>query len=173
MQEPLIGTLFASRLIDPELAPAAIDKAFRLYMLPQGMFAVAVASFLGAAVGAGLLLWLPSEAFDAIVRERLCSRASMTTPVASTGSSGSPMLRANTFADRDGYEVVANTSADWRGVTLPADNPVTADPAMRTALNLAVDREAMVESILAGHGRAASTPVPEVYGVRPPSPCSV
>ena len=32
----LIGTLFASRLLDPELAPAAIDKAFRLYMLPQG-----------------------------------------------------------------------------------------------------------------------------------------
>ncbi|BCN71078.1 hypothetical protein RE943_45510 [Prescottella equi] len=75
-----------------------------------------------------------------------------------------PPLLANTFADRDGYEVVANTSADWRGVTLPAGNPVTADPAMRRALNLAVDREAMVESILAGHGRAASTPVPEVYG---------
>jgi putative peptidoglycan lipid II flippase len=42
----LIGTLFASRLLDPELAPAAIDKAFRLYMLPQGMFSVAVATVL-------------------------------------------------------------------------------------------------------------------------------
>jgi putative peptidoglycan lipid II flippase len=42
----VIGTLFASRLIDAELAPAAIDKAFRLYMLPQGMFAVAVATVL-------------------------------------------------------------------------------------------------------------------------------
>jgi putative peptidoglycan lipid II flippase len=42
----LVGTLFASRLIDPELAPAAIDKAFRLYMLPQGMFSVAVATVL-------------------------------------------------------------------------------------------------------------------------------
>ncbi len=38
----VVDTLFASRLLDPELAPAAIDKAFRLYMLPQGMFAVAV-----------------------------------------------------------------------------------------------------------------------------------
>ena len=38
----VIDTLFASRLLDPELAPASIDKAFRLYMLPQGMFAVAV-----------------------------------------------------------------------------------------------------------------------------------
>ena len=42
----LIGTVFASRLVDPELAPAAIDKAFRLYMLPQGMFSVAVATVL-------------------------------------------------------------------------------------------------------------------------------
>src|SRR5574337_2182133 len=38
----VVDTLFASRLLDPELAPAAIDKAFRLYMLPQGVFAVAV-----------------------------------------------------------------------------------------------------------------------------------
>jgi putative peptidoglycan lipid II flippase len=42
----LVDTLFASRLIDPRLAPAAIDKAFRLYMLPQGMFSVAVATVL-------------------------------------------------------------------------------------------------------------------------------
>jgi putative peptidoglycan lipid II flippase len=42
----VIDTIFASRLLDPELAPAAIDKAFRLYMLPQGMFAVAVTAVL-------------------------------------------------------------------------------------------------------------------------------
>jgi putative peptidoglycan lipid II flippase len=42
----VIDTLFASRLIDPALAPAAIDKAFRLYMLPQGVFSVAVATVL-------------------------------------------------------------------------------------------------------------------------------
>jgi putative peptidoglycan lipid II flippase len=42
----VIATLFASRLIDPELAPNAIDKAFRIYMLPQGMFSVAVATVL-------------------------------------------------------------------------------------------------------------------------------
>jgi putative peptidoglycan lipid II flippase len=42
----LVDTLFASRLLDPELAPAAIDKAFRLYMLPQGVFSVAVATVL-------------------------------------------------------------------------------------------------------------------------------
>ncbi len=42
----VIDTLFASRLIDPNLAPTAIDRAFRLYMLPQGMFSVAIATVL-------------------------------------------------------------------------------------------------------------------------------
>jgi putative peptidoglycan lipid II flippase len=42
----VIGTLFAARLIDPNLAPAAIDAAFRIYMLPQGMFSVAIATVL-------------------------------------------------------------------------------------------------------------------------------
>ncbi len=42
----VVNSLFAARLIDPELAPAAIDAAFRLYMLPQGIFSVAVATVL-------------------------------------------------------------------------------------------------------------------------------
>jgi putative peptidoglycan lipid II flippase len=42
----VIDTLFASRLLDPELAPTAIDKAFRVYMLPQGIFSVAIATVL-------------------------------------------------------------------------------------------------------------------------------
>jgi putative peptidoglycan lipid II flippase len=46
----LIGTFFASRYIDPTLAPAAIDAAFRIYMLPQGMFSVAVATVLFPAI---------------------------------------------------------------------------------------------------------------------------
>jgi putative peptidoglycan lipid II flippase len=41
-----VNMLFASRLVDPELAPAAIEKAFRIYMLPQGMFSVAVVTVL-------------------------------------------------------------------------------------------------------------------------------
>src|SRR3954471_3642741 len=42
----LIDTLFASRLIDPDLAPTAIQKAFLVYMLPQGMFSFAIAPVL-------------------------------------------------------------------------------------------------------------------------------
>lgn len=42
----VIGTFFAARFIDPDLAPSAIDAAFRIYMVPQGMFSVAVATVL-------------------------------------------------------------------------------------------------------------------------------
>ena len=42
----VIGTFVAATWIDPTIAPNAIDKAFRIYMLPQGMFSVAVATVL-------------------------------------------------------------------------------------------------------------------------------
>jgi putative peptidoglycan lipid II flippase len=41
----LVNTWFAAG-VDKELGPAAMDKAFRIYMLPQGMFSVAVAAVL-------------------------------------------------------------------------------------------------------------------------------
>jgi putative peptidoglycan lipid II flippase len=42
----VVDTFFAARLIDRNHAPSAINAAFRLYMLPQGMFSVAVATVL-------------------------------------------------------------------------------------------------------------------------------
>jgi putative peptidoglycan lipid II flippase len=42
----LIDQLFATHFLNPQLAPAAIVRAFRLYMLPQGIFSVAVATVL-------------------------------------------------------------------------------------------------------------------------------
>jgi putative peptidoglycan lipid II flippase len=42
----VVDTFFAARFVDPELAPSAIDAAFRIYMVPQGMFSVAVATVL-------------------------------------------------------------------------------------------------------------------------------
>src|SRR5205823_344938 len=42
----LVDTLFAARLIDKNQAPSAINAAFRLYIFPQGMFSVAVATVL-------------------------------------------------------------------------------------------------------------------------------
>ena len=42
----VINTFFAARFIDPDLAPAAIEAAFRIYMLPQGIFSIAIATVL-------------------------------------------------------------------------------------------------------------------------------
>jgi putative peptidoglycan lipid II flippase len=42
----VVNTFFAARFIDPNLAPASIEAAFRLYMLPQGIFSVAIATIL-------------------------------------------------------------------------------------------------------------------------------
>jgi putative peptidoglycan lipid II flippase len=42
----VVDSFFAARFIDRNIAPSAIDAAFRVYMLPQGMFSVAVATVL-------------------------------------------------------------------------------------------------------------------------------
>src|SRR5213076_1174702 len=83
----VVDSVVASRLIDPELAPTAIDRAFRIYMLPQGMFSVAVATVLfpllsrqaarGDAAGFRSTVWLglrqiaflliPASAFIAVL----------------------------------------------------------------------------------------------------------
>ena len=42
----LIDGVIAANRIDPNLGPSAIDAAFRIYMLPQGIFSVAVATVL-------------------------------------------------------------------------------------------------------------------------------
>ncbi len=41
-----VDTIFAARLLDRFQAPSAINAAFRLYIFPQGMFSVAVATVL-------------------------------------------------------------------------------------------------------------------------------
>jgi putative peptidoglycan lipid II flippase len=85
----LIDTFFASRFIDPNIAPAAINKAFLIYMVPQGMFSVAIATVLfpslarhaargdreahAATVGRGLrqiaFLLVPSSVVAAVLAE--------------------------------------------------------------------------------------------------------
>lgn len=74
-----------------------------------------------------------------------------------------PPRLAVTFQDSDDVDVIAASSADWRGISLPKNNPVTSDSAVRMALNLAVDRQAMIDSVLMGYGRPASTFIPPQY----------
>lgn len=90
------------------------------------------------------------------------TRAQQMTAREFDGSVLPPRLAVN-FASSDDVEVISATSADWRGISLPTDNPVTSDPAVRMALNLAVDRQAMVDSVLMGYGRTASTFIPPQY----------
>lgn len=59
-----------------------------------------------------------------------------------------------------GFSVQRVPSADYRGVMLPFGRPVTGDTAIRQALNVAVDRGAMVRGVLAGAGEPAFGPVP-------------
>jgi peptide/nickel transport system substrate-binding protein len=75
-----------------------------------------------------------------------------------------PPRLAKTFDTNPEFELVTATSADWRGLSLPADNPLTSDPKVRLALNLAVDRQSLIDGVLAGAGRPANTFVPAEYG---------
>ena len=75
-----------------------------------------------------------------------------------------PPRLAASFTANPEFELVTATSADWRGLSLPADNPLTSDPKVRLALNLAVDRKSLIDGVLAGAGRPAHTFVPAEYG---------
>ncbi|MFF7728970.1 ABC transporter substrate-binding protein [Streptomyces sp. NPDC008001] len=70
-----------------------------------------------------------------------------------------PNLAKGFKGDKSKVTVTARTT-DFRGVTLPTANKVTGDLAVRRALDLAVDRKAMVGKLLEGAGRAGYGPVP-------------
>ncbi|MDQ1031607.1 ABC-type transport system substrate-binding protein [Streptomyces umbrinus] len=59
-----------------------------------------------------------------------------------------------------GQKTYAAKSFDYRAVTLPTGNKVTGNTAVRRALDIAVDRQAMVDGILEGASKVAHGPVP-------------
>lgn len=67
--------------------------------------------------------------------------------------------------ESDEISTVAVKSADWRGVSFPSGVAFTADPLARLAMNLGVDRTAVIRDVLDGHGRPADTPIGDVYGL--------
>ncbi|MFF4298133.1 ABC transporter substrate-binding protein [Streptomyces vinaceus] len=67
---------------------------------------------------------------------------------------------AKGFKDDTARTTYAAKSFDYRNVTLPTHHPVTGDPAVRQALDVAVDRATMVDKLLAGAGKPAYGPVP-------------
>ncbi|MGV9317135.1 ABC transporter substrate-binding protein [Streptomyces sp. NPDC003691] len=70
-----------------------------------------------------------------------------------------PNLAAGFKGDKS-RKTLAATTYDYRTVTLPTGNEVTGDLAVRRALDVAVDRKAMVDKILEGAGKPAYGPVP-------------
>lgn len=69
-----------------------------------------------------------------------------------------PPRLAQTFEGNDNLQVIEMTSASIHQLTLPATNPVLADARVRRALSMAIDRQAMVDSILGGAGGPAYGP---------------
>ncbi|MFF9477017.1 ABC transporter substrate-binding protein [Streptomyces roseolus] len=70
-----------------------------------------------------------------------------------------PNLAAG-FADDKTKRTYTAKTYDYRTVTLPTHNPVAGDTAVRRALDIAVDRQTMVDKILEGAGKPAYGPVP-------------
>ncbi|MFF5445527.1 ABC transporter substrate-binding protein [Streptomyces sp. NPDC012888] len=71
-----------------------------------------------------------------------------------------PPNLAKGFAGDKGRRTFAAKTFDYRTVTLPTHHPVTGDTAVRQALDVAVDRGAMVKGLLDGAGKPAYGPVP-------------
>lgn len=70
--------------------------------------------------------------------------------------------QAVTFARSNAFQVFTDHAADLRAVQLPVHGKVTGDHSIRLALNLAVDRRALVNGPLRSTGTPASTPMPAV-----------
>ncbi|HVM26744.1 MAG TPA: ABC transporter substrate-binding protein [Mycobacteriales bacterium] len=114
----------------------------------------------------------PAPAFDRLVFQFTAEDA--TVAAAAAGQLHLAAVPARlASADIPGMRLLAVPSVDNRGIVFPyvpdtgrttADghpvgNDVTSDRAVRQAVNVAVDRDALVDGVLEGHGSAATGPV--------------
>ncbi len=77
-----------------------------------------------------------------------------------------PPRLAGDFRDDDNFQVVEVPSADARVAVLPHDEPNLEDPQVRRALAMGINREAIVDGVLAGSGEPAYGPY--IAGAMPP-----
>ncbi|MFE3453816.1 ABC transporter substrate-binding protein [Nonomuraea sp. NPDC059194] len=70
-----------------------------------------------------------------------------------------PPKAAARFENQQGVTVHKVDSADYRGIMWPFKEKVTGDKAVRKAVSLALDRQAMVDTIMAGAGKPAFGPI--------------
>lgn len=109
--------------------------------------------------------WAGASAIKDVVVAVIADDAARAQRVATGELSGAiiaPSMAKN-YENRPGLRVVSTPSADWRSISLP-DTPFLRAPEVRRALNLAVDRDAMVAGPMAGHGTPISHPISEFYG---------
>lgn len=78
-----------------------------------------------------------------------------------------PPRLAETYSGREGFRVISSESADYRGIGLP-ESAFTADPVVRRAINTGLDRQAMVDTILAAQGVPAATTISPSLGAYAP-----
>lgn len=69
-----------------------------------------------------------------------------------------PRLAEQVTKANPDLELLEVKSVDYRIISLPMKDPVASDKDIRKAMNMAVNREAMIDKLLLGHGTAATTP---------------
>ncbi|RKI69336.1 ABC transporter substrate-binding protein [bacterium 1xD42-67] len=58
--------------------------------------------------------------------------------------------------DVEGYSLLSVRTVDDQGINLPVrNNPLTADPLVRQAINMGIDRQQMIDHVLSGYGTPA------------------
>ncbi|MDO5491208.1 MAG: ABC transporter substrate-binding protein [Bacillota bacterium] len=64
------------------------------------------------------------------------------------------------FKDKEGFEVYEMTTADYRGIMYNFNNPLFKEHReLPAALSYAIDRQAIIDSVLLGHGQVACSPL--------------
>lgn len=71
-----------------------------------------------------------------------------------------PPALAETFRGNDDFQVLEMKTASVEYLTLPTTNPIMADPNVRRAFVLGLDRESMAETVGRGLSRVANGPLP-------------
>jgi peptide/nickel transport system substrate-binding protein len=84
--------------------------------------------------------------------------AQLTSGAVDADASSLPPRTANTF-DRDGFQVVG-IPGDSLAIIMPNTNPLFADPRVREAIGLAIDRQAIADGVFEGRAEPVYTPVP-------------
>lgn len=75
-----------------------------------------------------------------------------------------PPSLSSTFDEKSGFKVARANTVDFRAIALPGKNAFAKETVARRAMNMAVDRKALIDKILMGHGAQAHTPVPQQLG---------